>query len=107
CGEQGHLTIGGLHIDLATACPRDFVDAGVALVPERRDAHGLSLPMSLRENVTLPRVRSHGSRGRIGRSWQREEADWVIRELGVRPPNPEAPVAHLSGGNQQKVLLGK
>jgi ABC-type sugar transport system ATPase subunit len=63
--------------------------------------------MTVLENVTLPRVRLRGARGRIGTDWQREDADWVVRELGVRPPNPLMPVGHLSGGNQQKVLLGK
>jgi ABC-type sugar transport system ATPase subunit len=43
----------------------------------------------------------------MGSDWQREEADWVIRELGVRPPAHEVPVGSLSGGNQQKVMLGK
>jgi ABC-type sugar transport system ATPase subunit len=63
--------------------------------------------MTLLENVTLPRVRLRGSRGRMGSDWQREDADWVIRELGVRPPTPGVAVGKLSGGNQQKVLLGK
>jgi ribose transport system ATP-binding protein len=84
-----------------------MVDAGVALVPERRDAQGLSLSMSVLENVTLPRVRMHGTRTRMGAAWQREEADWVIRELGVRPPAAGTPAGRLSGGNQQKVMLGK
>ncbi|HKP89396.1 MAG TPA: sugar ABC transporter ATP-binding protein [Thermoleophilaceae bacterium] len=107
CAVAGQLTVGDRTIDLASACPRDLVDAGVALVPERRDAQGLSLTMSVLENVTLPRIRLHGSPGRMGRGWQREEADWVIRELGVRPAVQDAPVARLSGGNQQKVMLGK
>jgi ribose transport system ATP-binding protein len=52
-------------------------------------------------------VRLHGSPGRMGSDWQREDADWVIRELGVRPHAHDVPVAQLSGGNQQKVMLGK
>jgi ribose transport system ATP-binding protein len=107
CAVEGLLTVGERAIDLSAAHPRDLVDAGVALVPERRDAHGLSLSMSVLENVTLPRVRLHGSRGRMGSDWQRQEADWVIRELGVRPAEHGVPVARLSGGNQQKVMLGK
>jgi ribose transport system ATP-binding protein len=107
CAQRGELTLGDRRVDLATSCPRDLVDAGVALVPERRDADGLSLSMSLLENVTLPRVRARASAGRMGSGWQRDEADWVIRELGVRPPAPSAPVGRLSGGNQQKVMLGK
>ena len=107
CAVAGELAVGERSVDLARACPRDLVDAGVALVPERRDAHGLSLTMSVLENVTLPRVRLHGSAGRMGSDWQREDADWVIRELGVRPAEHGVPVGKLSGGNQQKVMLGK
>jgi ribose transport system ATP-binding protein len=105
--KAGQLLVGDSWIDLTTADPRVMVDAGVALVPERRDAQGLSLAMSVLENVTLPRVRLHGSPTRMGTGWQREEADWVIRELGVRPPEHGVPVGKLSGGNQQKVMLGK
>jgi ribose transport system ATP-binding protein len=57
--------------------------------------------------VTLPRIHSRGGRMLTGATWQREEADRVIRELGVRPAAPELPVGKLSGGNQQKVMLGK
>jgi len=105
--EAGTLSIPGANLDLARATPRDFVDAGIALVPERRDTQGLALAMTVLENVTLPRVRARGGHGRITSSWQREEAEWVVRELGVRPPDPTLPAAHLSGGNQQKVMLGK
>jgi ribose transport system ATP-binding protein len=105
--RAGQLAIPGAVLDLARATPREFVDAGVALVPERRDTQGLALAMTVMENVTLPRVRARGGHRRIGASWQREEADWVVRELGVRPPNPMALAGHLSGGNQQKVMLGK
>ena len=47
--------------------------------------------MSLLENVTLPRVRAHGSRGRMGMAWQRDEADWVIREGWGCGPRAMAP----------------
>ena len=77
------------------------------VVPERRESQGLSLSLSLLENVTIPRVRVHGSPGWLRSAWQRSEADWVIRELGVRPPAHAVTVGTLSGGNQQKVLLGK
>ncbi|MEA2388177.1 MAG: ribose transport system ATP-binding protein [Thermoleophilaceae bacterium] len=107
CAQSGELVVGDQRVDLTAAGPRDMVDAGVALVPERRDAQGLSLAMTVLENVTLPRVRLHGSATRMGSDWQREEADWVIRELGVRPPSAGVPVGRLSGGNQQKVMLGK
>jgi ribose transport system ATP-binding protein len=62
--------------------------------------------MSVAENMTLPRVRSKGSRFRTG-SWQADEARAMIAKLDIKPPNPHAPVGTLSGGNQQKVVLAK
>ena len=98
-GDRDGGAIGGKEV----ADPR----VGVDLVPERRESQGLSLSLSLLENVTIPRVRVHGSPGWLRSAWQRSEADWVIEELGVRPPAHAVTVGTLSGGNQQKVLLGK
>jgi ribose transport system ATP-binding protein len=72
-------------------------------VPERRATEGLALSETVLENVTLPRVRGT----HLGRAWQQRETEWVLRELGVRPADSGRVVAQLSGGNQQKVLLGK
>jgi ribose transport system ATP-binding protein len=63
--------------------------------------------MSVAENLTLPRVRSRGRRFRTGRTWQAEETAAMIATLDIKPPDPSAPVGTLSGGNQQKVVLGK
>lgn len=105
--RAGILTLGGRRYDLAGLSLRALLGAGVALVPERRDTDGLALSRSVAENVTLPRARARGGRLAIGREWQRREAGWVIETLGVRPAQPGLPVASLSGGNQQKVLIGK
>ena len=58
-------------------------------------------------NLTLPRVRERGSRYNIRSRWQIDETDTAIRQLAIVPPDPNASAGHLSGGNQQKVLLGK
>jgi len=63
--------------------------------------------MTVSENLTLPRVRSRGSGLSIGGTWQAQETAAMIKKLDIKPPNPHAPVGTLSGGNQQKVLLGK
>jgi ribose transport system ATP-binding protein len=92
--------------DLRFASVPELLDAGVALVPERREKEGLAFSESVRDNVTLPRTR----RRRIGprsQSWQQDEAARVVSELGIRPADVRIAVRALSGGNQQKVLLGK
>ena len=99
----GSLSLEQREFELARASVRQLLEAGVALVPERRATEGLALTETVLENVTLPRVRGT----RLGRAWQKQETDWVLRELDVRPADPGMVVAQLSGGNQQKVLLGK
>ena len=87
--------------------PQDAIDAGIALIPEDRRAQGLVLEHSVRENLTLPLLRSV-SRGpllsdRRGRSLARG----LIDRFGIKVANPERPVRLLSGGNQQKVVIAK
>ena len=88
--------------------PRDAIAAGVALVPEDRKAEGLVLPFSVRSNValsTLPRqswLRSIVLRSRVDRL-----AEEAVQRLRIRTPSIRQPVRSLSGGNQQKVVLGR
>jgi ribose transport system ATP-binding protein len=103
----GTLMVAGRDLDLTRASVRDLLAAGVALVPERRDVEGLAFSETVQDNITLPHVSTRGRALLLGRSWQREEAARVVRDLAVRPADPRMTVGQLSGGNQQKVLLGK
>lgn len=107
--EAGTLVVGDrtLPLDRRRDSTREFVEAGVAYVPERRLEAGLAGEMTVADNLTLPRVRDRGRRGWIGRAWQAEETHAMIRKLDIRPPDPAKTVATLSGGNAQKVMLGK
>jgi len=105
--KGGTLAVGGDEADLRRGGVRDLLKLGVALVPENRPRDGVALGLSVRENISLPRVRSKSRAGWIGRGWERLETREIIRNLGITPPLPDHAVGHLSGGNQQKVLLGK
>lgn len=105
--SAGTVSVAGRAFDLRSASVRELLNAGIALVPERRDTEGLAFSESLVDNVTLPRVRTRGRTAHLGRGWREQEAAWVIRELAVRPANPDMPVGQFSGGNQQKILVGK
>ncbi len=89
--------------------PRDAIGRGIgiALVPEDRKSEGLFLPMSVRQNMTLPVL---GGLSRLGYVDLRRETQTVarmIQQLGIRTPGPDQVVGALSGGNQQKVLIGR
>jgi ribose transport system ATP-binding protein len=107
--RAGELVVEGRTLSLSErrGSTEDFIAAGVALVPSRRLEQGLASEMSVTENLTLPRARSKGSTLRLGESWQADEAEKMIKQLDIKPPNAAAAVGTLSGGNQQKVLLGK
>jgi ribose transport system ATP-binding protein len=106
---SGELSVGGRAISLSRrrGSTEEFVQAGVGYVPERRLDEGLAAEMTVAENLTLPRVRRRGRPFRTGRAWQAEETVAMIAKLGIKPPDPSAQAATLSGGNQQKVVLGK
>jgi ribose transport system ATP-binding protein len=87
--------------------PRDAIAAGLALVPEDRKAQGLVLEMAVRENVSLAALRrTHLVGLRKGAAERAMTAD-AIRRLAIKTPSQEQVVQYLSGGNQQKVVLGK
>ena len=79
--KSGRLTVGGKSLDLGNTRYSDLLNNGVAIVPERRELYGLVATMSIRENVSLPRVKSHSSTLMISRSWERSEAAQVIETL--------------------------
>jgi ribose transport system ATP-binding protein len=85
--------------------PARRIAAGLVLVPEDRKQQGLVLDMSVRENLSLPSLRRRGFW--LDRAWERQLAVRTIDEFAVSTPSPEQRVRNLSGGNQQKVVLGR
>lgn len=87
--------------------PHDAIGRGIALVPSDRKTQGLVLGMSVSHNLTLSVLKEVSRQGVL--SPRREEAEartWIDR-LALRPPDPLKIVGELSGGNQQKVVVGK
>jgi ribose transport system ATP-binding protein len=83
------------------------IAAGIALVPEDRKHQGLVLEMTIRENVSLAALHRQATRGWLNRRGERTLAADTIERLRVRTPGDQQIVHYLSGGNQQKVVLGK
>ena len=101
---SGRLAIGGVAIDIRG--PRDAIRSGLALVPEERAAQGLILGMNVRHNLSLAALGRHRYFGGwVDHDWEAGATAAMRSRLHIR--GPEGVVAQLSGGNQQKVVLGK
>ncbi|MFP4430716.1 MAG: sugar ABC transporter ATP-binding protein [Spirochaetaceae bacterium] len=87
--------------------PEDAVHQGLALVPEDRKEQGLILSMSVSENVTLANLQTISRAAVIDRQREKRTASEYVESLNVRTPSLAQIVRNLSGGNQQKVVLGK
>ncbi len=85
------------------ATPREFLRAGLALLPADRLRSGGVASLSVRDNVVLPDARRYWHRRALERAVLRQ----LIERLDVRPSSESTLFGSLSGGNQQKVLLGK
>ena len=81
--------------------------AGVALVPEDRQGQGAVQPFSVAANIALPNLATLAPRGWCRAARESELARQWIDRLGIKAQGPEQPVHHLSGGNQQKVVIAK
>ena len=92
---------------LALDSPRHAIQAGICLVPEDRRGRGIIAPMTVRDNITLPALESYARLGVVKRVAEISAARGAAAALSVKASSIEAPVATLSGGNQQKVVLGK
>jgi simple sugar transport system ATP-binding protein len=98
--------------DITKMSARSRKELGIAHVPEDRHRRGLLLESSLAENVILgvhyrePAVARRGGI-MLDQAAIRTRADQVIRDFDVRPPNADLPARALSGGNQQKLIIGR
>mgnify|MGYP001481304852 CR=1 FL=1 len=85
----------------------DAVRAGVGLAPEERKTQGLLLRQSVLHNVSVAALSRFSRGGWLDRARERAAAHARLRELSLRPDDPDAPVRTLSGGNQQKAVLAR
>ena len=103
--RAGQLRLDGETLRIRSAA--DAVRAGMVLVPRNRRDDGLVLPMTVAENLTLATLGENAVAGLVSGARQRASAETQIGNLDIRPPNAGAITRYLSGGNQQKVVLGR
>jgi ABC-type sugar transport system ATPase subunit len=103
--SQGEVLIDGVEGRIRE--PADAVAMGVALVPEDRLADGLIMDLGVKQNIGLPQLNELSRFGILDRSAEGQMADEQISSLSIRTPSHNTVVHNLSGGNQQKVVLGR
>ncbi|KRA64201.1 D-ribose transporter ATP-binding protein [Caulobacter sp. Root656] len=105
------IAAGSIRLDdkpLKLKSPRDAIRAGVMMVPEDRKQQGCFLDHSIRRNLSLPSLKPLSRLGQwIDERAERDLVETYRQKLRVKMASQETPIGKLSGGNQQKVLLGR
>jgi ribose transport system ATP-binding protein len=102
--ESGEIWFQGKKI--TSHSPRTMKGLGFALAPEDRKQQGLNQIMSVKENLTLAALSKLTRRSFISRKKERELSERQVRDLEIKVSSLDLPVSSLSGGNQQKVVVG-
>ena len=103
--DQGTIEVGGRSV--STCSPKSMKDAGLGYTPENRKEVGLVQMLSTADNLCLASLPAIAPRGLISRRFERPYVDRQIDDLHIKAGSPQLPVSSLSGGNQQKVVIGK
>jgi simple sugar transport system ATP-binding protein len=103
--DKGEVVLEGRRV--ASAVPADAVRSGIVLVPEERRKEGIFVGSSVLHNLSLPILKSLTSFSFISGPGERRHAEDMIGRLGIKTPSPGQLTGFLSGGNQQKVAIGK
>ncbi|MVA58703.1 sugar ABC transporter ATP-binding protein [Agrobacterium vitis] len=102
---SGTVTLEGRVVDIRS--PADAIAAGIVYVPEERGRHGLALQMPIYQNMSLPSLARVSARGFLKAINEFSLARHYAERLDLRAAALSVPVGTLSGGNQQKVVIGK
>jgi rhamnose transport system ATP-binding protein len=92
---------------VAPRSPEEAIALGIAYLPEDRRRHGVVLDLAVDANLTLASLDRLSRGGVLDRGAEHRIASDLIRSLGIKTPAHSTPVRQLSGGNQQKVALGR
>ena len=103
--ESGQIFLNGKEINPKS--PREAIDLGIAMLPEDRKRHGALLGVSIKNNINMPTYDRISKATVIDLKTERERAEKYRKEIQIKCPTVNQLVRNLSGGNQQKVILGK
>jgi ribose transport system ATP-binding protein len=104
--DSGQIILDGVPIEIKS--PHDAIAHGIVLGPEDRKAEGLCTKLTIRENIALANLDKISNRlGLIDKEKERTIVNQAIEDLKIKTPTMEQDAKNLSGGNQQKVVVGK
>ena len=106
-GVSAEIKIEGKRVTIKSPRAAKSRNIGMAFIPEDRKTEGLVLPMSVRDNLSFAAIEQFAHFGMIDRRAEQAAIDQIIRLLQIRCDGIQGPVGSLSGGNQQKVVIGK
>lgn len=103
---EGKIKFQGEEIEINS--PKDAIKMGILMVPEDRKNHGIVGILSVRENISLPNLDLYSSHNFIvDESKELKNITDMLKKMKVKSPSIDTPIQGLSGGNQQKVVIGK
>lgn len=104
--ESGKIFVEGQEVEIKS--PRQAMDQGFALVTEERRATGIFPYGSIRFNSTIANMQNYQKKGGfVADKPLKEDTDRVIESMNVKTPSQKTRIMNLSGGNQQKVIIGR
>ena len=104
--ESGEIILDGKTVSIQK--PSDAIKAGIVLAPEDRKKDGLCTKLSIRHNIALPNLDLLCNKlGVVNVAKENQMCDKAVKDLKIKTPGVDINAANLSGGNQQKVVVGK
>jgi ribose transport system ATP-binding protein len=106
-GTTGEVLIDGRPVAIAGPNVAKRKRIGMALIPEDRKTEGLMLPMSVRDNLSFAALDRLSHWGVVDGAAEQHAVERIVRLLAIRTDGTAVPAGSLSGGNQQKLVIGK
>ena len=103
--SKGEITLHGKKINNKNS--RESIKNGFALLTEERRATGIFSILNIRENTVISSLNNYKKFGLLSNKKMKEKTDWSIKAMRIKTPSQETKIRSLSGGNQQKVILGR
>ncbi|MDX8500624.1 sugar ABC transporter ATP-binding protein [Mesorhizobium sp. VK4C] len=103
--DRGEIRVQGRKVQLRS--PRDAIAFGIGFMPADRKSEGLVLPMSVGDNIGMTILRRLGRLGFMKRRQRNATANGLVRTLAIKTNGLSQLASQLSGGNQQKIVIGK